>query len=773
MNMNMHDAALIANDRALPGLGLLLEPHRLLNRLHANLVSGEIRHLKINYLRYKPGTSCVAGLTLTLADGQEQLCYAKAMTPSRFQQSWQHPRRQALIAKAHPHAPQALHDEAILLQYPEFDFSIRYLSCLTDDKKRMDLLQKLLPGNPDACILRSRFLRYKPERRAVIALTRHDKPQAVVRIANAKEFERILQGCSIGTALGHLSLAGFDRSRRALATHWLAGQSLAPESGAPLEAETLTAVGRELARLHQTPLLPPLARQGEEDAHTLRDVFNTFSAIYPSGADRFLALMQRITPYLAASNSAPVLLHGDFSADQIVKTDTGDLRFIDWDRCCSGNALADIASFQARLEMQVITGLLDAHQAVNAIDALLAGYQSQRSLPDGLVWYSASALLCLATEPFRLRVPSWAQQTEALLARAAQLVEKGAEKRLSGGKSLEPQQRLAALSDPAFISQPLLQALRLPAGSQLQQCLLRRHKPGRRALIEYQFSLPDQSSRSIIGKYRVKGMDRHAFRCQQALWQHGFDATAAIAVPQPLATLPDWHLWLQEKVNATPLTAWLQPGYPRLELSGNDVGKALAVLQQNEALRQVTETRKWTLEDELEVLQKGLQHVASDYPQWQERLSQLFNACQTLAASLTQAITRSVHRDFYPDQVMINHHQPQQVILVDFDLCCQSFAALDAGNYLAHVEELALRHYGAATALDRHGQAFTRAFLAHSADVAIADIEKFTVLSLARHIFLSTRFPERTHTTLPLLERCEWLLNRQPDTSGNMSVNQG
>ncbi|MFD1801822.1 phosphotransferase [Mixta tenebrionis] len=765
--MNMHDAALIANDSALPGLALLLEPHRLLSRLRACSATGATRDLTINYLRYKPGTSCIVGLTLTLADGRQQLCYAKALTPERFHQSWQHPRRQRLIAAAHPHAPLALRDEAILLQYPEFDFAIRYLNDLIDVKKRPDFLQQLLPGSAEASAFTPRFLRYKPERRAVIALSRHGQPQAVVRIANAREFERILQGCSLGAALGHLSLAGFDRSRRALATHWLAGESLAPETGARLERSTLHAVGGELARLHQTPFLPPVARHGAEEAQTLQDVFNTFRAIYPPGADRFLALTRRISRHLVAGDNHPVLLHGDFSADQIVRTADGDLRFIDWDRSCSGNALADIASFRARLEMQLISGLPDAQQAAEAIDALLDGYLARRSLPAGLAWHSASALLCLATEPFRLRAPDWPQQTEALLARAAQLVEKETEKRLSGGEPVKPQETLAPLVDPGRIAQPLLQALRLPAGSRLQQCLLLRHKPGRRALIEYQLTLPDGTSRPVIGKYRVKGLDRHAFRCQQALWRRGFDAAAAVAVPQPLAALPEWRLWLQEKVHATPLTEWLQPDHPQLAVVGAQVGKALAVLQQSEALLEATAASTWSLEDELKVLQTGLQQIAADYPQWQARLSQLFYACQTLAAALTQALVRPVHRDFYPDQVMIDRRQPQQVVLVDFDLCSRSCAALDAGNYLAHVAELALRRYGATTALDRHAQAFTRAYLAHSAGVSAADIERFTALSLARHIFLSTRFPDRAHTTLPLLEHCERLTGCQPGAAEN------
>ena len=752
--MNRYDADIVARDGALPGLPLLLDSKRLLTALRSLPALQDVGAITVNYLRYKPGTSCVAGLLLTQADGSALPCFVKAFTLARFAQSWQHPRRQRLIAAGDERAPLALPDWAIMLQYPEYDFSLRYLNQLMDADMRAASLRDLLPAGIDPYSVEWRFLRYKPERRAVIKLSCQGAPLAVLRIASNSEYGRILQGSAVGAALGHIELTGMDGHRRMLATRWLNGVSLAPEANAAPAPAEMSAAGAALAQLHQSPFTLPAVRSRENDIQMLWWVFNTFVAIYPAGAERFQAQARRIARHIAALDDQPVLIHGDFSADQVVKGSDGTLRFIDWDRCTCGSALADLASFCARLEMQAIAGQIAPQQAAAAVNAFLAGYGAQR-LHDrrGLACYSAWALLCLASEPFRLRTADWPQQTEKLLARVAWLMDEGERISHSGTPG---EKRLAALVNPTLIAQPLLQALQLPANSQLQQCQIRRHKPGRRAMIEYQIALPDRLTPwQVLGKYRAKGLDPHPFRCQQALWQQGFNNEAQVAVPRPLALLPRWQIWLQEKVDALPLTTLLQPEQAQLAAIGQRVGTALARMQQSSALQKAVNAKRWQIGDELAVLQRGLRQVAAQHPQWQTRLSHLYFACETLAQSLTREIQRPVHRDFYHDQVMVNRHHPQQVILVDFDLCCLSFAALDAGNYLAHIRELALRVYRNANALKLHEQAFTRAFLAESQDVSLPVIKKFTVLSLARHIFLSTQFADRSHTTSDLIADCE------------------
>ncbi|HKS35224.1 MAG TPA: phosphotransferase [Enterobacteriaceae bacterium] len=747
--MNTHDADIVARDRALPGLNLLLDAEALLAALRTLPSLDRLCEVSVTYLRYKPGTSCVAGLLLHLNDGGTRRYFAKALTVARFQQSWQHPKRQALVAAGDPRAPLALHDKAVMLQHPAFDRGIRYLSLLEDDA-RLALFGELLPDEPDLPALEWRFLRYKPERRAVIALSRRGVPLGVLRIASKNEYGQILQGSAVGAALGHISLAACKGNRRMLMTCWLEGASLGPEDGGCLAPEMMSAAGVALAQLHQVPFSLPVVQRVEEDIQAMWQVFNALETILPASTTRFQHLARRIARSLTKYPRESVPIHGDFSADQLIKpADGGPLRIIDWDRCACGNPLVDLGSFLARLEMQTIVGLITPRQASEAMLAFLSGYRSQRAVDSrGLLWYSARALLCLAAEPFRRRVADWPQQVERLLTRVNQRVDE-AETLSRSEASMDT--RLAALCDPLKIGPPLLAALNLPSGYPLPRCRLLRHKPGRRALVEFQLS----PSEAVLGKYRHKGMDRHGYQCQMALWRDGFCAPASVVVPEPLGPLPEWQLWLQEKRDAEPMTALLRPDNPDLARSGALVGEALAAVQQSGKLKAVAAAKRWRLSDELAVLARGLEKVAGLYPHWQSRLAAVLADCTALAQTLEGEVPGCAHRDFYPDQVMLSRDRPDQLVLLDFDLCCLSFPALDAGNYLAHVRELALRRDQNINALILHEQAFTQAWLVNSPGISPTSVHQFATLSLVRHIFLSTQFAERTHTTTSLLEVCE------------------
>lgn len=750
MTLPKADLRIIAQDRPLPGLALLLDNTALLASLRQLPALQDAQSVTVAYLRYKPGTSCAASLVVTPGSGRQKTYFAKALTVERFTRALQHPKRQALIASGDA---QALHEHAILLQSPLHDRTLRCLQQLKDDEARHFLFRQLLPDFPTPERIEWRLLRYKPERRSVILLSCQDKPLAVLRCASEKEYARMLQGTTVGTALGHVALTGTVAGQRMLATRWIDGESLGPEQGNGLNIRSLKDAGSTLAHLHNTntPFPLPHKRSTSDNIQALWRVQNILAAIAPHSAGRFHALAIPVAQSLLACQSSPVLIHGDFSADQLVKpADGGPLRIIDWDRCDYGSPLVDLASFQARLDMQVIQKVIQRTTANIAMSAFLRSYSASRPAPvdkRALRGYSAWALLCLATEPFRNRAINWPAQITALLDRVQLWVTQAT-------TPLPQEDLLTQLRIPSAMTAPLVQALNLPPQSQILACHLLRHKPARRAIIEYQLTVPiAEHPLEVLGKYSAKGVNNAAFRYQQILWQHGWDDTAAFCVPEPLAVLPTWNLWLQRKVNARALTERLVPEEPQLACLGKQVGKALATLHQHHILQQAVKEKTWHLNDELAVLQQGLQKVAALYPHWQARLTLLLDACQKAGMLLNWDKTTCVHRDFYPDQVLVN--TGQQITLLDFDLCCTSAPALDAGNYLAHIREWALRRYDDIHRLHRHEQAFIHAFLADSPDLDVQTIEVFTTLSLARHIYLSTQFADRYHTTEKLLTLCE------------------
>lgn len=127
----------------------------------------------------------------------------------------------------------------------------------------------------------------------------------------------------------------------------------------------------------------------------------------------------------------------------------------------------------------------------------------------------------------------------------------------------------------------------------------------------------------------------------------------------------------------------------------------------------------------------------------------------SLLAVTFPKIRERLHRDFYQDQILERNGRPGDMVLLDLDLLCQGHAALDAGNYLAHIIEFAIRHYGSIHALQQHQDAFLSTFLTYSATANKQSVDIYTTLSLARHIYLSTQFADRKHTTETLLALCE------------------
>ena len=119
---------------------------------------------------------------------------------------------------------------------------------------------------------------------------------------------------------------------------------------------------------------------------------------------------------------------------------------------------------------------------------------------------------------------------------------------------------LSPATNPAYIQTALREALQQP-DLELRDLELLRHKPGRRALIAYTIARPGQPPQTLLGKQRIKGVDKHGYHIQRALWQQGFDLPG-LAVPEALALLPDARLWLQRKAAGEPATRYLTPDSP-------------------------------------------------------------------------------------------------------------------------------------------------------------------------------------------------------------------
>lgn len=302
---------------------------------------------------------------------------------------------------------------------------------------------------------------------------------------------------------------------------------------------------------------------------------------------------------------------------------------------------------------------------------------------------------------------------------------------------------LAAALDPGVVGPALADLPALAGAGPLAAIRVVRHKPGRRCVLAYDLA----GYGTVYGKLRRHRSGASAYRLLDALRAAGLDGSVdGIAVPEPVGHVRPLRLWLQREA----------PGREATDLVDGSTASQVArrVAEAADKLHRagVPASRRHGVADELLILRECLGAVAAEEPSLGPALGRLYVACERAGAGLAGHPVRGIHRDFYADQVLV---AGDRLTLVDFDLYCVGDPALDVGNYLGHVTELALRRTGSATAYAAFEAELLDAFARRSDPGAGRRVRAWAALTLARHVFLSTRLPGRRHTTLPLLELAE------------------
>jgi hypothetical protein len=279
-----------------------------------------------------------------------------------------------------------------------------------------------------------------------------------------------------------------------------------------------------------------------------------------------------------------------------------------------------------------------------------------------------------------------------------------------------------------------------------------RHKPERRALVRYA-----TTSGPMIGKMRANHRSTTPFRLLQSLRAVGFDDNALdyIRVPEPVAVFSHLGLWVQRLVPGTSLVELLEAPEavsdtyaPKLR----DVGARAAYAAHKLHHSGLATRRTHTINDELRILTDRLNVVAEHHQQWSVRLHRLLLDFHTYADVLSNRPIEPIHRDFYPDQLIVDD---RWLTVVDFDLFCSGDPAVDIGNFVGHVIELALRVHGDPHALQPMADTIIATYLDQAGELHRAAIDIYTRLTLARHISLSTQLPGRASTTEALIDLTE------------------
>jgi len=709
-----------ARDGALPGLGLLLDSGRLAGCLGLDAIERP-------YLRYKPGTKCV----LAFGSGEG----ARMAIACPFGRYAVLRKRKALREAGE--AVRFFDDLCVAVLPASLDRDLRALARLADREQRQQMLRRLL--GPDAAGATLRLLRHNPNRRAVLRVEGPGGPLALAKVHAEDEWPRTHDNARLAEARGGARVLGVAEDRRLIFYDWIAGRPLWSDGAGLAGAAAVEATGAALARLHRAD--PGNIRRitPAEEAGELAAAVRALAGLLPDLGERAEALTRTVAARLTDHGRTTTLLHGDFSADQVVIAPSGPV-LIDWDRAGAGDPARDLGSFLARLDVQAMDGDLSVAKVDAAGRALLSGYAAQAPLPPGLTMQHARALLALLPEGFRQRRPDWPERAAAILDRAEALLPAPA---LPGDRLGE---LLARARDPDVAAPLVTAAAALPVGA-VEGVTLLRLKPGRRALLRY--ALPEGSEPpALLGKLRAKGADTRTAHLHATLRAAGLDGRAPhrVGVPRPRGAIEGLHLWLQEEAPGCRLTGHLRPDGETAAAA--QAGAALARLHATAA----ETTRRWTLADEIAVLQQALEQAAAQHLFARQRLDALLAGCRRAAAALPPVPEAGIHRDWYPDQILIDGGTAW---ILDLDLYARGDPAVDLGNFLAHVIELSIRRHGTREALAAHEAAFLDGYAGADGQFDATRVAVLKTLSLARLVTVSLRMPDRRPAAKDILQAAE------------------
>lgn len=422
------DAALVAREPTLPGLATLLDPVAFTAFVQAAQPSTTFQAVTLAYVRYKPATSCLVAYAVTspMASRPTYL-YGIAF---RHDEAAKLAKARTKRYPAGPWGWGVLVDEAqalLLYSFPN-DRRLKALRCIQHPGERSQLLARLSNEHPTLC-RELTPLRYKPERRLVARL--EGASQALLRLYAAEEFAVAAanhQAIQPTADFDTPRLVGVDPGHQALLLTWLPGDSLEqgladgaqwPDAGAYQPA--LRAVGRALAAFHDQRRTLPLAYTAAAEREALVAAAQQIEALAPALGAQANALAHRLAGQLAAQPYAPVVIHGDFSADQVLlrapsATGAAPVALVDFDRAGHGENAADLGAFAADLYQRAQRGGIAAAQIQPIMAALCAGYGCAAQnpvLPRRFHLHTAARLLRLAPEAFRQR---WAADWPAAIA---------------------------------------------------------------------------------------------------------------------------------------------------------------------------------------------------------------------------------------------------------------------------------------------------------------------------------------------------------------------
>ncbi|MGE0440062.1 MAG: phosphotransferase family protein [Gemmatimonadales bacterium] len=400
------DRGLAEREPALPEFRTLLDPDAFAAALAETFPRLGVRGATPRYLRYKPGTSCLAAYTAALNGESLELHALTAADPAKLRVR---PRDRTASTGFGPGGCRIGERPIVVRAFPR-DAKLKKLVALADPALR----HRFLPAELAAGRLEQ--VGYKPERRFVGRLTAASGSYCV-KLHAPNRFASAYQGATAFREARTLRLATLVHAHAGsgvIVQAWLPGRLLADAQAAPDWPETAAAlVGEALAELHDQRAAIPTAPIGGAEA--LLENGDTLVHLIPAHGGPWRTHVATLVGALEELAEADGPIHGDFYAKQVL-LDGSRVSILDCDQARWGDQAEDLGTFRAHLFRDVLRGRLASGRAERIWDAFREGYGRRGSDFDLRVQlFTAIGCFRLAQDPFRHREPGWSRGVEALM----------------------------------------------------------------------------------------------------------------------------------------------------------------------------------------------------------------------------------------------------------------------------------------------------------------------------------------------------------------------
>jgi aminoglycoside phosphotransferase (APT) family kinase protein len=420
------DYRLVCRDPDLPGLSLLLNEATVAEILQERVPDLSLHQIRKTYIRYKPATSCLIGYELNI--GKPVQIYAKAFANATASKLKKYQQRLEKIGENGLEQIVLENVKTIVSPFPH-DYQLTQLTSLLNPRSRQQILQSVLPSQPDLRTAALQGLRYKPERRYVAKFQSDEWDQAIIKAYTRQGYQSAKRNAEIWQSIAPsytIPISGHSSAENLLIFPWVEGRPLSDLLNTnQLTWDVLAQTGAILAQLHQqNPLhLPPTTRTDE--ATHLLTLASDLSWLCPQWTKRIQTIAVHLATHLLQLPVATCPIHGDFNAEQVLLHADG-ITLIDFDRSACGDPATDLGSFIAKLHWRELREQLTATDREQLASSLIAGYctGSPHLITNERVQsYTAIGLLRLASEPFRSGEKNWIDQINAILQRVEAILQ--------------------------------------------------------------------------------------------------------------------------------------------------------------------------------------------------------------------------------------------------------------------------------------------------------------------------------------------------------------